>query len=87
MTMARNQTRKRKGYPTFAAASLAGGKKISADALLVAAIVLSALMLLATFLPLRTSSLPAPVRDNGTLPAHQIGSAVFGATGTARREG
>ena len=87
MTMARNQSRKPKGYSKFAAASDAGRKRISADGLLVAAIVLSALMLLATFLPLRTSSLAAPVRDNGTFPAHQIGSAAFGAAGDARREG
>ena len=51
MTMAWNEGNKRKCYPRFVAASEPGRKRISADTLLVAALVLSALMLLATFLP------------------------------------
>ena len=53
MTMAWNQGNKRKGYPRPTAASEPGRKKISADALLVVAILVSALILLATFLPAR----------------------------------
>ena len=83
MTMAWNQGNKRKGYPRPTAASEAGRKRISADALLVAAILVSALILLATFLPVRTASLSAPVRNNST---HEIGSAAFVAAGQAGRK-
>ena len=84
MTMAWNQGDKRKGYPRPTAASEAGTKRISADALLVAALLVSAVILLATFLPVRTASLPAPVRNNSP---HEVESAAFGAVGYAGRKG
>ena len=83
--MAWKEGKRRKGYPRLAAASEAGRKRISADALLVASIVLSALILLATFLLVRTSSLAAPVRNNIT---HEVGSrAAFGAVDQTCRRG
>ena len=87
MTMAWNQDNKRKGYPRPTAASEPGRKGISAETLLVAAILVSAMILLATFLPVRTASLPAPVRNNSTFAPHEIGSAAFGAAGHAGRQG
>ena len=84
MTMAWNQGNKRKGYPRPTAASEAGTKRISADALLVAALLVSAVILLATFLPVRTASLSAPARNNSP---HESGSAAFGAAGHAGRQG
>ena len=87
MTMAWNQGDKRKGYPRPTAASEAGTKRISAETLLVAAILVSTLILLATFLPVRTSSLSAPVRNNSTFAPHEIGSAALGAAGQAGRQG
>ena len=84
MTMAWNQGNKRKGYPRPTAASEPGRKRISADTLLVAALLVSAVILLATFLPVRTASLPAPVRNNSP---HEVGSAAFGAVGYAGRKG
>ena len=87
MTMAWNQDNKRKGYPRPTAASEAGTKRISADALLVAALLVSALILLATFLPVRTASLAVPNRNSGTSAPHEIGSSAFGAAGQAGRKG
>lgn len=84
MTMAWNQDSRRKGYPRLAAASEPGRKRISDDALLVAALLVSALILLATFLPIRTASLPAPVRSD---TPREIGSAAFGAIVQAGRQG
>lgn len=70
MTMVRNQSRKPKGYSKFAAASEAGGKKISADALLVTAIVLSAALLLVTFLAPAGMKVLSPDQGIGTLAKH-----------------
>ncbi len=74
MTMARNQSRKPKGYSKFAAASEAGGKKISADALLVTAIVLSATLLLVTFLAPAGKKILSPDQGIGTFPKRGHGN-------------